>query len=243
MSVFLWGVLPYLTALLLIGGLWYRRRFDQFGWTSRSSEIYEKSILKIASPLFHYALFAVLGGHLVGLLIPKEWTYKMGISQHNYHLMALVVGGIAGVACVLALFALIIRRRTNPSVFAATTWNDKGMYVVLTAALVLGLVATFFGGERPNGEEVNYRDTVSVWFRSLFTFKPNIAAMEAATLPFKIHVVVGLLLFCILPLTRLVHAFAAPVQYLFRPYIVYRSRGTRPVQGSSWQTVGQKRTR
>ena len=33
-----------------------------------------------------------------------------------------------------------------------------------------------------------------------------------------------LALFIVLPYTRLVHAFSAPFHYLFRPYIVYRSR-------------------
>jgi nitrate reductase gamma subunit len=31
-------------------------------------------------------------------------------------------------------------------------------------------------------------------------------------------------LFAIWPFTRLVHAFTAPIHYLFRPYIVYRTR-------------------
>ena len=34
----------------------------------------------------------------------------------------------------------------------------------------------------------------------------------------------GMALFAIWPFTRLVHAFSAPVGYLFRPYILYRSR-------------------
>lgn len=38
---------------------------------------------------------------------------------------------------------------------------------------------------------------------------------------------IGLALFCLWPFTRLVHAFSAPVGYLFRPYVVYRSRETR----------------
>ena len=36
-----------------------------------------------------------------------------------------------------------------------------------------------------------------------------------------------MLLFAIWPFTRLVHAFTAPLHYLFRPYIVYRSRDAR----------------
>jgi nitrate reductase gamma subunit len=34
-------------------------------------------------------------------------------------------------------------------------------------------------------------------------------------------------LFALWPFTRLVHVFSAPVGYLFRPYIVYRSRDAR----------------
>jgi nitrate reductase gamma subunit len=41
---------------------------------------------------------------------------------------------------------------------------------------------------------------------------------------FHVHVTIALLLFALWPFTRLVHAFSAPVAYLFRPYIVYRSR-------------------
>ena len=33
----LWGVLPYVTILVLIGGTIWRYRTDQFSWTTRSS--------------------------------------------------------------------------------------------------------------------------------------------------------------------------------------------------------------
>ena len=38
MDIFLWGVLPYLVLLILIGGTIWRYRYDKFGWTTRSSE-------------------------------------------------------------------------------------------------------------------------------------------------------------------------------------------------------------
>jgi len=37
-----------------------------------------------------------------------------------------------------------------------------------------------------------------------------------------------MVLFTLWPFTRLVHAFSAPIFYLFRPYIVYRSRDAEP---------------
>ena len=48
--------------------------------------------------------------------------------------------------------------------------------------------------------------------------------MAAAPFSFHLHTLVGMALFLIWPFTRLVHAFTAPLHYLFRPYIVYRSR-------------------
>ncbi len=243
MNTLLWGVLPYVVLLVLVGGLIWRYRFDQFGWTTRSSQLYESKLLKIGSPIFHFALIAVLMGHLVGLLIPKAFTDWIGIDQHTYHAGALYGGGLAGIALIVGLVMLIWRRRSTSAVFKATTWNDKIMYLVLATVIGLGMVATLTGDTTPTGEEHNYRETVSVWFRSLFVFQPDVEAMGAATWQFQTHVVIGMLLFAIIPFTRLVHAFSAPFHYLFRPYIVYRSRDdsqrkSATVKGRGWDPVG-----
>ena len=81
METFLWGVFPYIVALVFFGGLFWRYRYDQFGWTTRSSQLYESRLLKFASPLFHFALLAVFMGHVVGLIIPKAFTDWDGIDQ------------------------------------------------------------------------------------------------------------------------------------------------------------------
>ena len=48
--------------------------------------------------------------------------------------------------------------------------------------------------------------------------------MAHAAFYYQIHVFIALALVALWPFTRLVHAFSAPIAYLFRPYIVYRSR-------------------
>jgi nitrate reductase gamma subunit len=60
-------------------------------------------------------------------------------------------------------------------------------------------------------------------------------------LSFQIHGILAIALFALWPFTRLVHVFSAPVGYLFRPYIVYRSRDDHrgsqsPKRG--WDPVG-----
>ncbi len=244
MDVILWGVLPYVVIALLVGGTIWRYRYDQFGWTTRSSQLYESRLLRIGSPLFHFGILFVLFGHIIGLLIPESWTQTVGMSEHLYHLNAIVVGGIAGVCTLVGIVILIYRRRTTGPVFMATTKNDKGMYVALVAAIVLGMIATL-SGSGVVGTAYNYRETVSVWFRSIFILQPDVDAMAQAPFAFHIHVLVAMLLFAMWPFTRLVHAFTAPVHYLFRPYIVYRSRDARPAPGSvpsrrGWDPVGTR---
>jgi nitrate reductase gamma subunit len=242
MSIILWGVLPYIVALTLVAGTVWRYRYDQFGWTTRSSQLYESKLLRIASPMFHYGLFVVLMGHLMGLLIPKAWT-DLVVTQEMYHLVALGAGTLAGIATLVGIGLLIYRRRTTGPVFLATTRNDKLMYVVLVSAIVLGMIATLTGSHTPSGAEHNYRETVSVWFRSLIVFQPDVNAMAASTWQFQVHILVGLALFALVPFSRLVHAFTAPFHYLFRPYIVYRSRDALPPTPSrgrvrGWDPIG-----
>lgn len=246
MSVVLWGVLPYIMLVVLIGGTIWRYRYDQFGWTTRSSQLYESRLLRIGSPLFHFGLLFVIAGHVVGLIIPQLWTEKIGMSEALYHVNALIVGGIAGLCTLIGIAILIYRRRTTGPVFMATTKNDKLMYVVLVGAIVLGVTTTVFSASAGlSSEEYNYRQTVAPWFRSLFVLQPDVSSMAAAPWPFKIHTLVGMLLFAIWPFTRLVHAFTAPLHYVFRPYVVYRSRDTRPAPGISapkrgWDPVGTR---
>jgi nitrate reductase gamma subunit len=228
-NLLLWGVLPYLVLAVLIGGTIWRWRYDQFGWTTRSSQLYESRLLRLGSPLFHFGILVVLFGHVIGLVVPKSWTDAAGISQHVYHLQAVLLGGLAGVCTLAGLAILIYRRRTTGPVFMATTRNDKAMYLVLVAAIVAGLTTTLLGAG--GGEQHNYRLTVAPWFRSLFVLQPDVDAMAAAGLAFHLHVLIAMLLFASWPFTRLVHAFSAPVGYLFRPYVVYRRRvpaGTTP---------------
>lgn len=239
MNIFLWGVLPYIMVVILVGGSIWRYKFDQFGWTTRSSQLYESKLLRIGSPVFHFGLLAVIAGHVFGLLIPKTWTEAVGMTEDIYHFNALFVGTIAGVGTLGGIVLLIYRRRKTGPVFMATTKNDKLMYVVLVAAIVFGLWTTLASVFWPV-HDMTYRDTVSPWFRSLFIFQPDIAAMAMAPTSFHIHTLVGMLLFIAWPFTRLVHAFTAPMHYLFRPYIVYRSRdrGASVAPRDGWSAVG-----
>ena len=220
MNSVLWMTVPYVAFTSFVLGHVWRYRTDQFGWTSRSSQIYESRLLRLGSPLFHFGLLGVFGGHVVGLLIPQSWTAAVGISEHVYHLMAVTMGSLAGFAVIAGIGILLYRRITVPEVRKATTRNDKLMYLLLAGALLTGMANTLTNVF----DTYNYRETVSPWFRSLFSLHPAPELMAAAPWTFQLHALVVLALVGIWPYTRLVHMFSAPIGYLVRPYVVYRSR-------------------
>lgn len=222
MSFILWVAVPYAAiAVFIVGHLW-RYRYDKFGWTTRSSQTYENRLLRWGSPMFHLGILMVLAGHVVGLLVPREWLYSIGVSEEIYHFGATTLGTLAAVLTLAGLAILIYRRRTVGPVFLATTVMDKVMYVFLAVTLGFGTLATVvyqvFGGG------FHYRETISPWIRSILFFQPQPELMTEVPLLFQLHVLTAFALIALWPFTRLVHVFSAPVGYLFRPYIVYRSR-------------------
>ncbi|MBF6131980.1 respiratory nitrate reductase subunit gamma [Nocardia otitidiscaviarum] len=222
MTTTLWTTLPYVAfTSFLLGHLW-RYRNDQFGWTTRSSQIYESRLLRLGSPLFHFGMLGVIGGHVVGVLIPASWTAAIGISEHLYHVVAVSAGTVAGVAVIVGIAILLYRRVTVPAVRKATTRNDKLMYVLLAGALITGMLNTV--GSNLLWGTYNYRETVSPWFRSLFTLHPQPELMVGTPWTFQAHGLIVLALIGVWPYTRLVHMFSAPIGYFVRPYVVYRSK-------------------
>ena len=234
----LWVAFPYAClAVFVVGHVW-RYRYDKFGWTTRSSQLYESRLLRLGSPLFHFGILFVLGGHVMGLGVPKSWTEKVGIGESAYHAMAVGIGSIAGFCTLVGMAILIYRRRTVGPVFSATTRMDKAMYLVLAVVIVLGLTNTVVANI---ATDYDYREGVSVWFRGIFRADPHAGLMAEAPLSFQLHGLAAFTLFALWPFTRLVHVFSAPLGYLTRPYVVYRSRDAqlgarRPRRG--WERIG-----
>ncbi|GFO83466.1 MAG: hypothetical protein A49_30930 [Methyloceanibacter sp.] len=107
---FLFGWYPYLCiAIFLFGSL---ARFDreQYTWRSGSSQLLRRKQLSWGSNLFHVGILIIFVGHFVGLLTPIAVFDAMGISHGFKQMLAIVVGGIAGIACFIGLTLLVHRR-------------------------------------------------------------------------------------------------------------------------------------
>lgn len=232
-KILLWIIIPYASIAIFLVGLWWRYRTDQFDWTSRSTQLLDRRILGWASPMFHYGALAAIGGHVIGLCIPAAATNAIGIDENAYRWIAAIAGGIAGAVTLIGFLGLVYRRITSDRVRRNTTRIDFLTYLLLTVLIVLGCWMTF-GYNLLTHAPYNYRVTIGHWWRSLFYLQPDVQAVAGAPLVYQLHAIIAWLFWASFPFSRLVHAFSIPLQYIGRPYILYRRR----FPAAPWSTRG-----
>lgn len=219
----LYGIYPYIAlAILAIGSI---IRFDRepYTWRSGSSQLLRRKQLMVGSVLFHVGVLFIFVGHLVGLLTPISLFDALGISHGAKQLLAIVAGGIAGVAAIIGATLLIHRRFFDPRVRAASNFSDNMIILILWVQLALGLATIPLSAGHLDGHEmVKFMN----WAQGIFTFQGDAASYIADVhIIFKLHLFLGLTIFVLFPFTRLVHMLSAPVRYLWRGgYQVVRSR-------------------
>ena len=198
-------------------------------------------MLKWGSPLFHYGTFAAIAGHAIGMLIPESWTRAIGISENAYRWFSAVAGTLASVLVIGGVLVLAARRLFVPRVRATTNPIDYVTLILLLVIILTGIAPTV--GVNLFGGGYDYRSTVAPWFRGLFTFTPSTQAIAHAPFVYQLHAAAAWLILALWPFSRLVHAWSYPVWYLWRPYVVYRSRRASPpaepgTGGRKWRKIG-----
>lgn len=171
--------------------------------------------------MFHWGMLFVLGGHVMGILIPVDVYATLGISEELYHKIAIGFGVPAGIVATIGLIILLYRRVSIKRILATSTKSDILVLVFFAIIMLSGLSSTFLNIDN-NG--FDYRTTIGPWFRSIFLLDANPNYMTDVPIWFKIHIVCAYGIFIVWPFTRLVHVFSLPLRYLRRSYVVYRRR-------------------
>jgi nitrate reductase gamma subunit len=220
-DVLLYAALPYAAMAAFAVGLLWRYRRDQYGWTSRSTQLLESRALRYGSTAFHFGALAAIGGHVLGVLIPESWTAAAGIDEDAYHVISGVGGITAGLAAAFGFLVLAWRRARFPRVRVTTSRMDVAVFALLALGILTGMWVTL---ENQFGTEVRYRETVAPWFRSLFALDPDVSAMSGAYWMSQVHVTLAWVLYALWPFSRLVHAFSIPVDWFVRAPVLFRGR-------------------
>lgn len=220
-NTLLFGLYPYLAgSVFLIGSL---LRFDhgQYTWKAGSSQMLSSYRMRLASNLFHVGIIVIFFGHLVGLLTP-HWVYAPFMSAGTKQLIAILVGGIAGVMCLVGGAMLAHRRLTNPRVKASSSPMDTVIILLLVVQVALGLATIIPAlGHLDGGVMLQ----LAHWAQAIVFFQGGAAEHLAEIgLIYKLHILVGLTIVLVFPFTRLVHVWSVPLGYVTRRYQIVRRR-------------------
>ena len=222
----LFGWYPYFCLTVFLVGSLIRFDREQYTWRTGSSQLLRRRQLTWGSNLFHVGILVIFLGHAAGLLTPI-WVFDaVGIPHGFKQGLAIVVGGVAGIACFVGISLLAHRRLLDPRIRVTSSFGDTAILLVLWLQLTLGLSTIFVSlGHMDGHEMVKFMN----WAQGILTLQPSAAVFVADVHPiFKMHLVLGLTVFLLFPFTRLVHVWSAPIWYLGRPgYQVVRTRFAR----------------
>lgn len=228
----LFGWYPYAALTVFLLGSLIRFDREQYTWKASSSQLLRKRQLRWGSNLFHIGILAIFLGHLVGLLTPIAVFDTIGISHGAKQMLAIIAGGLAGIACFVGLVLLLHRRLFDPRIRATSSFADTAILLILFVQLCLGLATIPLSLGHLDGHEMVKFMT---WAQAIAYLQPGAAEAIADVHPiFKAHIVLGLTIFLVFPFTRLVHVWSAPLWYLGRRgYQIVRTRDGRRVSASS----------
>ena len=168
-------------------------------------------------------LGAIFFGHLGGLLTPIQVFDALGIGHGFKQGVAIVVGGAAGLMCLVGITLLTHRRLADPRIRATSSFSDTAILLILFAQLLLGLLTIPVSLGHMDGHEMVKFMT---WAQGVLTLQADAwQQVKDANIIFKLHLTLGMTVFLLFPFTRLVHVWSAPIWYLGRRgYQVVRTR-------------------
>jgi len=232
------GWYPYFSLTVFIVASWMRFDREQFTWRSGSSQLLRRRQLFWGSNLFHFGILIIFLGHFVGLLTPIRVFDAIGISHTAKQWMAILVGGVAGVACFVGLTLLVHRRLFDSRIRKTSSFGDIAILLLLYAQLILGLASIYVSLQHLDGKEMVKFMT---WAQGILTLQPGVSSLIAdAHWIFKLHLFLGMTIFLVFPFTRLVHIWSAPVWYLGRRgYQVVRTNRPNRAARPEWSVPAE----
>jgi len=209
---FLFIALPYVAIVVFFVGAIYRYRATGFKYSSLSSQFLEGRGIYIFAVLFHWGILVVFLGHLIAFLFPNAILAWHGSVVRL--ISAEVVIFTFGLAVLIGLTGLFIRRISHPRLRVVTSRMDIVIELLLLAQIVLGLWIAL-------GYRWGYywfAADLSPYLWSIVKLSPQIEAVSAMPLVIKTHIVGAFVILGMIPFTRLVHFLVAPFHYIWRPY-------------------------
>ena len=203
-------VMPYAVALLFLSMTIKRYISEKFTYSTFSSQFLENRAQFKGSVPWHYGILALVAGHLAAFLIPGTLLWWNSVPARLY--VTEFAAFIFALVTLYGLLTLIMRRFRYSKVRAVTTRMDVLILALLLFQVCSGMYIAYYARWGSNW----FAAVLSPYLMSLFTFSPDIGAVQDLPLSIKVHLVSAWTIFAIFPFTRLVHILVVPNHYLWR---------------------------
>ncbi len=220
----LFTYLPHIAMTLFWFGVITRIVKTSRSLQAESSQLLSKKGQRWGSNLFHYGIILVFFGHLFGLFTPES-LYHLVMTTATKKVVAVTMGSIVGTLSLAGILILLWRRLNDQRIRINSKPQDILLILLLLFEIALGMVSSF---TTMGSTEENYA-ALGIWAQKVVTFQPDAGSVIAGhSIVYKLHIVTGLLIFMILPYTKLMHMFVVPLAYFFRSaYLMVRRGFTR----------------
>ena len=180
---FFFAALPYISLVLFFGATVYRYRMQAFTYSSLSSQFLENRHHFWALVPFHYGIMAVLFGHIVAFLIPRQVLLWNSVPLRLWILEITTL--VFAILSLVGLLAIVLRRRSSKRVRIVTSKADWVLYLMLLIQIATGIwVALAY----PWGSSW-FATSMAPYLWSLLKLSPATEYIVGMPLLVKIHVI------------------------------------------------------
>jgi len=209
---FLFTYFPHIAMTIFWVGLVTRLVKSSKTIKANSTQFLSNRNMRWGNNLFHYGIIMVFFGHFLGLFTPSE-VYHLVMTTATKKVLAVIMGSLFGGLTLAGIIILIRRRFTKNRIRFNSSPQDYFIIFLLLAEVVLGIISITISAA--SGVE-NYAE-LGVWAQKVITFQPDAGAIIAGhDIIYKLHIVIGLLIFIIFPFTKLMHILTFPLAYYLR---------------------------
>jgi len=208
---FLFTYFPHISIAVFWFGIVTRILYANKSIQAKSTQILADKSIRLGSNMFHFGILAVFLGHFT-LFIPEE-LYQLIITTETKRVIALSLGTFFGLMAFAGMVILVFRRTGDERIRNTSNFHDYFIIILLLAEAGLGLASVLTTAT----STVEEYAALGKWAQAIITFQPDAGAIIAShSINYKIHIVVGLMIFMVFPYTKLMHMLVFPVIYFFR---------------------------